>query len=211
GDQGVGGMGIPIGKLSLYTAAAGIHPSRCLPLDLDVGTDNQALLDDPLYLGIPSRRLRGQAYDDLVDELVEAIRDVYPNALVQWEDLANRNAFRVLARHRDRILSFNDDIEGTGAVVTSGVRSALKHVGRSLAEERIVFFGAGASGAGSALALRSALRAQGVPESDLSARVLCLDSKGLILRDRPGLEGEKAVLAADPARVQGWLPPAGNG
>jgi malic enzyme len=201
GDQGVGGMGIPIGKLSLYTAGAGIHPSRCLPLDLDVGTDNQLLLDDPLYLGVASRRLRGQAYDDLVDELVDALREVFPGALLQWEDLANRNAFRVLSRHRDRILSFNDDIEGTGAVVTSGVRSALKHVGRSLAEERIVFFGAGASGAGSALALRNALRAQGVPESELSDHVLCLDSKGPILRDRPGLEGEKAVLAADPARV----------
>ena len=205
GDQGVGGMGIPIGKLSLYTAGAGIPPWHCLPLDLDVGTDNQSLLDDPLYLGIPSRRLRGQAYDDLVDELVGALRDVYPNALVQWEDLANRNAFRVLARHRDRILSFNDDIEGTGAVVTAGVRSALKHVGRPLAEERIVFFGAGASGAGCALALRNALRAQGVAETDLSARVLCLDSKGLIVRGRPGLEGEKAVLAADPA----W-PTTGN-
>jgi malate dehydrogenase (oxaloacetate-decarboxylating) len=204
GDQGVGGMGIPIGKLSLYTAGAGIHPLRCLPLDLDVGTDNQALLDDPLYLGLSSRRLRGRAYDDLVDELVDAIREVFPGALLQWEDLANRNAFRVLARHRDRILSFNDDIEGTGAVVTSGVRSALRHLGRSLAEERIVFLGAGASGAGSALALRHALRTNGVPESDLAQRVLCLDSKGLILRDRPGLEGEKSVLAADPALVRGW-------
>ena len=204
GDQGVGGMGIPIGKLSLYTAAAGIHPSRCLPLDLDVGTDNQALLDDPLYLGVSSRRLRGQAYDELVDELVDGIREVFPNALVQWEDLANRNAFRVLARHRDRILSFNDDIEGTGAVVTAGLRSALKHVGRRLAEERIVFFGAGASGAGCALAMRRALRAEGVPDAELSARVLCLDSKGLIVAGRPGLEAEKATIAADPGLVAGW-------
>ena len=204
GDQGVGGMGIPIGKLSLYTAGAGIHPSRCLPLDFDVGTDNQSLLDDPLYLGVSSRRLRGRAYDELVDELVDAIREVFPRALLQWEDFASRNAFRVLARHRDRILSFNDDIEGTGAVVTAGIRSALQHVGRRLSEERIVFFGAGASGAGSALAVRRALRAEGLLDAALSSRVLCLDSRGLILRNRPGLAGEKAILAADPALVHGW-------
>jgi malate dehydrogenase (oxaloacetate-decarboxylating) len=204
GDQGVGGMGIPIGKLSLYTACAGIHPSRCLPLDLDVGTDNQSLLDDPLYLGVSSRRVRGEAYDDLVDELVDAIREVFPRALLQWEDFASRNAFRVLARHRDRILSFNDDIEGTGAVVMAGIRSALRHVGRRLTDERIVFFGAGASGAGSALAVRRALQAEGVPDSALGSHVLCLDSRGLILRDRPGLAGEKGILAADSALVHGW-------
>jgi len=204
GDQGVGGMGIPIGKLALYTAGAGIHPARCLPIDLDVGTDNEALLADPLYLGVTHRRLRGAAYDALVDELVVAIRDVFPHALVQWEDFASRNAFRVLARHREHLPSFNDDIEGTGAVVVAGFRSALKHAERSLRDERIVFFGAGASGAGCALAARAALRDAGVPEAQLSSRVLCLDSKGLILRDRPGLEGEKETIAADPAVVQGW-------
>jgi malic enzyme len=209
GDQGVGGMGIPIGKLALYTAGAGIHPARCLPIDLDVGTDNEALLADPLYLGITHRRLRGAEYDSLVDELVAGIREVFPRALVQWEDFASRNAFRVLARHRDRLLSFNDDIEGTGAVVVAGLRSALKHVGRALADERIVVFGAGASGAGCALAARAALREAGVPERELASRVLCLDSRGLILRDRPGLEGEKAMIAADPALVRGWA--AGNG
>ena len=204
GDQGVGGMGIPIGKLALYTAGAGIHPARCLPLDLDVGTDNQSLLDDPLYLGVRHRRLRGLAYDDLVDELVDAIRDVFPRALVQWEDFANRNAFRVLARHRGRTLSFNDDIEGTGAVVLAGIRSALRRVGRNILDERIVFLGAGASGAGSALSVRRALRKEGSPEFAISSRVLCLDSRGLILRDRPGLEGEKAMIAAEPAVVRSW-------
>jgi malic enzyme len=123
---------------------------------------------------------------------------------VQWEDFANRNAFRVLARHRDRVLSFNDDIEGTGAVVVAGIRSALQCVGRNLLDERIVFFGAGASGAGSALAVRRALRKEGCPELAINSRVLCLDSRGLILRDRPGLEGEKATIAADPAVVRSW-------
>jgi malic enzyme len=204
GDQGVGGMGIPIGKLALYSAGAGIHPSQCLPLDLDVGTDNQALLDDPLYLGIPHRRLRGEPYFELLDEVVDAIREVYPRAIVQWEDFANRNAFRVLDRYRDRLPSFNDDIEGTGAVVTAGIRAALRHVGRSPAGERVVFFGAGASGAGCALAVRRALREAGVPERELADRVLCLDSKGLVVGDRPGLEAEKLAVAADPALVRGW-------
>jgi len=204
GDQGVGGMGIPIGKLALYTAGAGIHPAMCLPIDLDVGTDNQTLLDDPLYLGVPRRRLRGAEYDDLIRELVEGIREVFPRAIVQWEDFANRNAFRVLAAHRDRIPSFNDDIEGTGAVVVAGIRSALRHIGRPLRDERIVFYGAGASGAGCALAVRRALEAEGVPRRDLASRVVCLDSKGLILSDRPGLEGEKASIAADPAMARAW-------
>ena len=204
GDQGVGGMGIPIGKLALYTAGAGIHPSHCLPLDLDVGTDNQALLDDPLYLGVPRRRLRGAPYDSLVDELVDAIRVLFPRALIQWEDFASRNAFRVLERHRNRVLSFNDDIEGTGAVLMAGIWSALQHVGRRLEDERVVFLGAGASGAGCALAVRRAMREAGVPESELSSRVLSLDSKGLIVRGRHGLEGEKAAIAADPALVSGW-------
>jgi malic enzyme len=204
GDQGVGGMGIPIGKLALYTAGAGIHPALCLPIDLDVGTDNQTLLDDPLYLGVPRRRLRGSEYDDLIQELVDGIREVFPRAIVQWEDFANRKAFRVLAAYRDRIPSFNDDIEGTGAVVVAGIRSALRHIGRVLPDERIVFYGAGASGAGCALAVRRALEAEGVPPRELASRVLCLDSKGLILNDRPGLEGEKALIAADPVMVRAW-------
>lgn len=210
GDQGAGGMAIPIGKLALYTAGAGIHPSLCLPLDLDVGTENESLLEDPLYLGMPHRRLRGQAYDDLVEELVEAIRSVFPRALLQWEDFANRNAFRILERHRDRILSFNDDIEGTGAVVVAGIRSALRSVGRPLSGERIVFFGAGASGAGCALAVRRALRDAGISEAEVGGRILCLDSKGLILRDRPGLDGEKARLAADPTLLGSWAGSRGN-
>lgn len=204
GDLGVGGMAIAIGKLALYTAGAGIHPAHCLPLDIDVGTDNQALLEDPLYLGVRQRRLRGEEYFSLLDELVEAVSQVFPKALIQWEDFANRNAFQILHRYRKRILSFDDDVQGTAAVVVAGIRSALHQVGRRLEEERIVFFGAGASGAGCALGMRAALREAGVPESKLAEHVLCLDSRGLILSDRPGLEGEKKLLAADSALVAAW-------
>jgi malic enzyme len=208
GDQGVGGMPIAIGKLALYTAGAGIHPATCLPLDLDVGTDNPRLLSDALYLGVHRRRVRGEPYLALLDEVVDGIARGFPRALVQWEDFASRNAFEVLERYRRRVLSFNDDIQGTGAVVVAGIRTALAQVGRRLEDERVVFFGAGASGAGSASAVRAALRAAGVPVAELSGRVLCIDSKGLILADRPGLDGAKRAIAADPARVAGW--PAGK-
>jgi len=204
GDQGVGGMPIAIGKLALYTVSAGIHPAHCLPLDLDVGTDNPRLLDDPLYLGVRRRRARGEPYLALLDELVEAMTRAFPRALVQWEDFASHNAFAVLDRYRRRLPSFNDDIQGTGAVVVAGIKSALRQVGRSLADERIVFLGAGASGAGSALAVRAALRAAGMPEHELARRVLCLDSRGLILADRPGVSGAKKEIAADPALVAEW-------
>ena len=204
GDQGVGGMPIAIGKLALYTVGAGIHPSQCLPIDLDVGTDNPALAADPLYLGVSERRVRGATYFELLDELVEAIATVFPHALVQWEDFASRNAFAVLDRYRRRLLSFNDDIQGTGAVVAAGIRTALRRVGSPLAQARVVFFGAGASGAGSALAVRAAMRAAGVSEDELDRRILCLDSKGLIVADRPGLEGPKLEIATDPAFVASW-------
>ena len=204
GDQGVGGMGIAIGKVSLYTAGAGIHPLRGLPLDFDVGTDNASLLGDPLYLGARHPRLRGDAYFSLLDELVDAMATVFPGALVQWEDFANERAFQVLRRYRNTIASFDDDIQGTGAIVEAGIRTGLDRVGRRLEDERIVLFGAGASGAGIALQMRHALRAAGMAEADLSRRVLCLDSQGLILKDRPGLDGHKLDIAADRAIVDGW-------
>jgi len=202
GDQGVGGMGIAIGKLALYTAGAGIHPASGLPLDFDIGTDNPALLADPMYLGVRQPRLRGDAYFALLDELVDAIAQVFPRALVQWEDFANQVAFQVLRRYRTTCLSFDDDIQGTGAVVEAGVRIALDRAGRRLEDERVVFYGAGASGAGCALQMRHAMRAAGV--SDVSRRVLCLDSQGVILTDRPGVHGHKKDVAADPAVVSGW-------
>jgi len=204
GDQGVGGMAIPVGKLALYTAAAGFHPSQCLPLDLDVGTGNPLLLRDPLYLGMRHPRWRGAEYFALIDELVEAVKELYPKAILQWEDFSNQNAFEVLDRYRRELPSFNDDIQGTSAVVVAGIRTALREAGVPLAEARIVFYGAGASGAGCALAVRRALRAEGVPESALGKRVLCLDSKGLLISDRPGLEEPKRTLATDPAMMGGW-------
>jgi malic enzyme len=210
GDQGVGGMPIAIGKLALYSAAAGIHPSACLPIDLDVGTDNATLLNDPLYLGVRQPRLRGAPYLALLDEVVDAIARVFPHALVQWEDFASHNAFAVLDRYRHRVLSFNDDIQGTGAVVVAGLRGAARRAGRPFAEERVVFLGAGASGAGAALAVRAALRESGVSAAEVSRRVLSLDSKGLILAGRPGLDDIKRQLAAPADLVEGWTMSRGN-
>ncbi len=204
GDQGVGGMPIAIGKLALYAIGAGVHPGDCLPIDLDVGTDNPGLLADPIYLGARHRRLRGDAYFSLLDEFVEAVATVFPGTLVQWEDFASRNAFQVLDRYRRRVLSFNDDIQGTGAIVLAGIRAGLRRIGRSLSDTRIVFLGAGASGAGCALAVRDALRGAGVAERDLAQRVLCLDSQGLIVNDRPGLAGAKQLIATDPGPVAAW-------
>jgi malate dehydrogenase (oxaloacetate-decarboxylating) len=204
GDLGVGGMAISIGKLALYTAGAGIHPSLCLPLDIDVGTDNEALLRDPLYLGVRRKRLRGEEYFSLLDEVVDALGKVFPKALIQWEDFANRNAFEILGRYRKRVLSFDDDIQGTGAVVVSGMKAALKQIGRPIESERVVFFGAGASGAGCAMATRRAMRDAGVREESLGAHVVALDSRGLILSDRPGLSPEKKEIAAGPSLVSGW-------
>jgi malate dehydrogenase (oxaloacetate-decarboxylating) len=204
GDQGIGGMGIAIGKLALYSAGAGIHPAHGLPLNLDVGTDNPVLLGDPLYLGARHPRLRGDEYFSIVDELVEAIAVVCPRAIVQWEDFASERAFRVLERYRRRLPTFDDDIQGTGAMVEAGVRTALRRVGRRLSDERVVFFGAGASGAGCALQMRRAMRADGVPESEIARRVLCLDSRGLILSDRSGLPDYKKGIAVNRSVVDGW-------
>lgn len=204
GDLGVGGMRIPVGKLTLYAAGAGIHPRSCLAIDLDVGTNNAELLNDPLYLGLRQERLTGEAYISLLDELVEALGNVFPQAIMQWEDFANDNAFRVLDRYRGSLPSFNDDIQGTGAVVVAGLTRALYQAGRPLKDERVVFLGAGASGGGCALAVRAALVAAGLSEGLARNQVLCLDSRGLILDDRPGLSGHKQLLAADAALTAGW-------
>lgn len=203
GDQGAGGMGIPIGKLALYTAAAGIHPERCLPVSLDVGTNNAELIEDPLYIGVREPRLRGEEYESLVDEFVDAVIEVFPGALLQWEDFANSTSFRNLSVHRERLASFNDDIQGTAAMVVAGFLTVLRSVGGSEADHRIVIAGAGSAGHGIATQLAYAMRSLGGDPDDVRRRIFVLDSRGLLLSDR-NLRGIKGELATDADIVTSW-------
>ena len=197
GDLGANGMGIPVGKLSLYTACAGVNPRLTLPVTLDVGTNNDALRGDPLYLGLDQRRIRGEEYDALVDEFVWAVQEVFPGAVIQFEDFANANAFPLLERYRDRVCTFNDDIQGTAGVSLAGIYSALRITGQYLTDQRILFLGGGAAGIGVADLLVSALEHEGVcPER---ARQCCwlVDSKGLVVRSRTDLNPNKQRYAHD--------------
>jgi len=195
GDQGAGGMAIPIGKLALYTAACGIHPALTLPVSLDVGTDNPWLLADPLYLGFRAPRLRGAEYDELVEAFVTGVEQVWPGCLIQFEDFKQHNALRLIDRYRDRVPSFNDDISGTAAVVVAGVLAGLRATGRSLADARIVLVGAGAAGIGIGRLLRLAMREAGVPEEVVREAIALVDTKGLVHAGRADLESSKADLA----------------
>lgn len=195
GDQGAGGMGIPVGKLALYTAAAGIHPSLTLPISLDVGTDNSALLNDPLYIGHRARRLRGEAYDSLVQEFVEAVQHCFPKALLQWEDFKKANALTLLERYRAALPSFNDDIQGTAAVAAAAFVSASRISSVPLNEQRIVILGAGAAGIGIASLLRTMLADAGVSGDRLTRAVAVLDSGGLLVDDRDYRDAYKADFA----------------
>ncbi len=195
GDQGAGGMAISVGKLALYVAGAGINPAATLPISLDVGTNNDALLDDDLYLGWPERRLTGQAYDDFIGEFVDAVRQVFPNALLQWEDFRKDNALEILEHHREDILSFNDDIQGTGAVALAGLFSALRISGGQLSEQRIVIHGAGAAGLGIARQIKAALAETGLSPADIHQCLAVLDSRGLLVDDQPLSDAYKSELA----------------
>src|ERR1035437_330533 len=195
GDQGAGGMGIPVGKLALYTAGAGIRPTLTLAVSLDCGTDNADLLGDGLYLGYPKPRLRGAAYDGFIEAFVQAVEDVFPHAVLQWEDFKQHNAIRLLDRYRQRIASFNDDMQGTSAVVLAGILAALAEIGGTLGDQRALFVGAGAAGIGIARLLQAAMRESGAPEEAVRRAVVMIDSRGLIFEGRDQVEEDKLPYA----------------
>ncbi len=199
GDQGVGGMGIPVGKLSLYTACAGIAPAKTLPIMLDVGTENEGYRRDPLYLGLRQPRVRGEPYDAFVAEFVEAVKAVMPRALLQFEDFGNANAFRLLEQWRDRVCTFNDDIQGTAAVTLAGVYSALRLTGKKLREQTILFLGAGEAGIGIGGLISSAMVDEGATPEEAQRRCWFVDTKGLVVRSRTDLAPHKLRFAHDAA------------
>jgi len=201
GDLGANGMGIPVGKLALYVACAGIHPNLCLPVMLDTGTDNAELLSDPYYIGLRHRRVRGAAYDDLVEEFVTAAQKIFPGVIIQFEDFATQNAFRLLTQYRDRLPTFNDDIQGTAAVALAGIFSALRITGGKLIDQKLLFLGAGEAATGIADLVVSAMMTQGLTEEQALHRCWLTDSRGLVVKSRTGLAGHKLRYAHDHAPV----------
>jgi malate dehydrogenase (oxaloacetate-decarboxylating)(NADP+) len=201
GDLGANGMGIPIGKLTLYTACAGIHPTHCLPITLDVGTDNRQLLKDPLYIGLNQSRLRGREYDELFAEFVDAATKRFPQAIIQLEDFANTNAFRLLKEYKDRICLFDDDIQGTASVTLAGLYSAQRITESDLKDQRLLFLGAGEAGIGIGHLIVSAMKSEGLSDQDARQRCWFFDSKGLVVKQRDDLKEFKKPFAQDHPRV----------
>jgi malate dehydrogenase (oxaloacetate-decarboxylating) len=204
GDQGAGGMGIPIGKLALYTGCGGLHPATTLPILLDVGTDNPDCLADPLYIGWRHERVRDQEYDDFVEAFVSAVVKRWPHVLLQWEDFAKNNATRLLERYRDRLCTFNDDVQGTAAVATGTLLAAINVTGVPLTEQRVAVLGAGSAGCGIASLIRAAMRDAGVPEGEAAKRFFMVDRDGLLVEGMTGLAPFQLPFVQEKQAVEGW-------
>jgi malate dehydrogenase (oxaloacetate-decarboxylating) len=204
GDQGAGGMGIPIGKMALYTALGGIPPEQCLPVLLDVGTDNEELLDDPIYIGWQHNRIRGQEYDDFIETFVTAVERRWPHILLQWEDFAGANAARLLERYRDRLCTFNDDIQGTAAVTTATLLAAVNATGIPLHEHTIAMFGAGSAGIGIVDLLIAAMKKEGLSEEQARRRIYAFNRYGLLVEGGKGIRPEQQALARKREDIAGW-------
>jgi malate dehydrogenase (oxaloacetate-decarboxylating) len=204
GDQGAGGMGIPIGKMALYTALGGIPPEHCLPILLDVGTDRESLLNDPIYIGWRHKRVRGAEYDAFIEEFVSTVQKRWPHILLQWEDFAGANAATLLRRYRDRLCTFNDDIQGTAATATGALLASVQATGHQLKDQRIAMFGSGSAGIGIGDLLIAAMKEEGLTEAEARQRIYAFDRQGLLVEGCEGIRPDQEPLLRKKADVEGW-------